>query len=319
MKTIRILSIDGGGIRGILPIMVLKALERQLAGQRLHTLFDLVTGTSIGAFIACGIAGPTPLTGDFMFDLMVREKRAIFPDDPIRYVTSVVASSKYKEEALEELLRKTFGDDRLSEAVTGLMIPAFEIEKQEAEFFKSWKALGFDIAPNEYPALFDYELRAIVRASSAAPTYFPPALIHSRAGISGAYIDGAIVANNPAMCALASARKLYPDADRFMIVSIGTGSHDDPIYYRNAKTFGLLNWPRPLINCLMNAAGDVVRYQLEQAPDVVQYRIDFDISRANPDIDDASDENVAKLIAIGNEETNRQAPLIASLPKMLLA
>lgn len=317
MKTVRILSIDGGGIRGILPIIVLKNLERLLGGERLHKLFDLVTGTSIGAFVACGVAGPVPLSADFMLDVMLREKSKIFPPDPLRYFTSVVANSKYEDGPLEELLKKTFGDSRLSECQTRLIVPAFEIERQEAEFFKSWKALGHGIAPNEYPAMFDYELRHVVRASSAAPTYFPPALIHSTAGISGAYIDGAIVANNPAMCALASARKLYPDADRFVIVSLGTGTHDEPLYYKNAKSFGLLNWPRPIINCLMNAAGDVVRYQLQEAPDVVQYRIEFDISGASPDIDDASDKNVRDLIVIGEEEAKRNAGLISSLPQML--
>jgi uncharacterized protein len=315
MKTVRILSIDGGGIRGILPIVVLKHLERHLNGKKLHTLFDLVTGTSIGAFFACGIAGPNTLSAEFMLDIMLREKSRIFPPDPLRYVTSVIANSKYKEDSLEALLQMTFTDDRLSEAVTGLMVPAFEIERQEAEFFKSWKALGIGIGPHEFPAMFDYELRHVVRASSAAPTYFPPAQVFSTAGVRGAYIDGAIVANNPAMCALASARKLHPDATRFVILSLGTGTHDQPLYYQNAKSFGLLNWPRPIINCLMNAAGDVVRYQLQEAPDVEQYRIEFDISRASPDIDDASDVNVKNLLIIGEEEAKRNERLISSLPE----
>ena len=319
MKTIRILSIDGGGIRGLLPVIILKHLERQLRGGNLHTLFDLVAGTSIGAFVACGIANRKPLSAEFMLDMMIREKRSIFPEDPIRSVTSIVSNSKYREDPLEALLKKTFNSSRLSECVTGLMVPAFEIERQEAEFFKSWKALGHGIRSNEYPALFDFEIKDVVRASSAAPTYFPPAMIYSRAGIGGAYIDGAIVANNPAMCAVASARKLHPDADRFLVVSLGTGNHNEPLYYKTAKSFGLLNWPRPIINCLMNAAGDVVRYQLQEAPDVVQHRIEFDISRASPEIDDASDENVKNLILIGEEEAGKNAYLISSLPKMLLA
>jgi predicted acylesterase/phospholipase RssA len=255
-----------------------------------------------------------------MLDIMLRQKGRIFPNDPIRYVTSVIANSKYNERELESLLLSTFGDARLSECVTNLIIPAFEIEAQRAEFFKSWKALGQGIKAHEYPAMFDYELRHIVRASSAAPTYFPPALIHSMAGSSGAYIDGAIAANNPSLCALASAHKLYPDADRFMIVSLGTGKSDQPLYYGQAKSFGLVNWPRPLIQCLMNAAGDVTRYQLEEAFEssrVLQYRIEFDISKASPDIDDASDLNVKNLILIGEEEARKNASLISSLPKML--
>ena len=316
MKTVRILSIDGGGIRGLLPIIFLKHLEKRLNGAKLHTLFDMVTGTSIGAFFACGIAAPKPLSAQYMSDLMIVEKERIFPPDPLRYVTSVISSSKYKADPLEELLKKVFGSSRLSEAVTGLLIPAFEIERQEAEFFKSWKALGHGIKPNEFPALFDYELRHVVRASSAAPTYFPPALIHSTAGMSGAYIDGAIVANNPAMCALASARKLYPEATRFIILSLGTGAHDQPLYYSQAKSFGLLSWPRPIINALMNAAGDVVRYQLEEAPDVEQYRIEFDISAASPDIDDASDKNIRDLIVIGEAEARKNDALISALPQI---
>ena len=119
------------------------------------------------------------------------------------------------------------------------------------------------------------------------------------------------------MCALASARKLYPEATRFIILSLGTGNHDKPLYYDQAKSFGLLNWPRPIINALMNAAGDVVRYQLEEAPDVEQYRIDFDISRASPDIDDASDKNLRELIIIGEGEARKNEALISTLPQIL--
>ena len=67
----------------------------------------------------------------------------------------------------------------------------------------------------------------------------------------------------------------------------------------------------------MNAAGDVVRYQLEEAPDVEQYRIDFDISRASPEIDDASDKNIRDLIVIGEEEARKNETLISSLPRIL--
>src|SRR6187431_1771770 len=106
MKTVRILSIDGGGIRGLLPIIFLKHLEKRLNGAKLHTLFDMVSGTSIGAFFACGIAAPKPLSAQYMSDLMIVEKERIFPPDPLRYVTSVISSSKYKADPLEELLKK---------------------------------------------------------------------------------------------------------------------------------------------------------------------------------------------------------------------
>lgn len=319
LKTVRILSIDGGGVRGILPIIFLTALEKELR-RPLHTCFDLVAGTSIGAMIACGIVAPKPLTAQRMLDTFVSKKNRIFPFQPARQISSVITRSKYAAEPLEELLSGLFGMSRLSQCVTELLVPTYEIEKREATFLKSWKARGEGILPPELPELHDYYLKDVVRASSAAPTYFPPAYIRSISGSGGAFIDGAITANNPAMCALASARKLYPDAERFIVLSIGTGQQCLPIKYADAVRFGLLAWPRPIIECLMDAAGDIVDYQIDEAfgSNVAKYRIQFDIGRASGEIDDASDVNLKNLIVIGEEEVRKQGALITSLPDLLM-
>lgn len=320
MKTVRILSMDGGGIRGILPLMILKELESRIPGLPLARWFDMISGTSISGFIGCALASPNPLTASDMLKLVDTDRHRIFPYDAIRYVTSTIANSKYDADPLEGLLLGIFGDTRLSEATTKLIIPSYEIETRTPMFFKSWKALGVGIGPHEYPALFDFELRKVVRATSAAPTYYPPAEIHSIAGFRGAFIDGAIVANNPTMCALASAKKLYPEAERFVILSIGTGQQSDPIIYDEAKSYGLVNWARPLIDCLLDASADIVDYQIAEAfgPNVTQYRIQFPLTKANGAIDDTSEKNVEALKAIGRAEIKRQAALISALPGMLL-
>lgn len=318
LKTVRILSIDGGGVRGILPIIFLTALEKELR-RPLHTCFDLVAGTSIGAMIACGIVAPKPLTAQRMLDTFVSKKNRIFPTDRFRQLSSVIARSKYDPEPLEELLAELFGMSRLSQCVTELLIPTYEIEKREAVFFKSWKARGEGGFPPEPPATHDFYIKDVIRASAAAPTYFPPAYIRSISGAGGAYIDGAITANNPAMCALASARKLHPEAERFIILSLGTGQQCLPIKYADAVKFGLLSWPRPIIECLIDAAADIVDYQIDEAfgANVIKHRVQFNIGRASGEIDDASDANMARLIVAGEEEVARRGALIASLPSIL--
>jgi Patatin-like phospholipase len=94
-------------------------------------------------------------------------------------------------------------------------------------FFKTWKAKGTSIEAGDKPAELDFRLRDVARATSAAPTYFPPALIQNRVGQSFGMIDGGVFPNNPAMCTLVSAYKLFPQANGFMLVSLGTARSKD--------------------------------------------------------------------------------------------
>jgi uncharacterized protein len=131
-------------------------------------------------------------------------------------------------------------------------------------FFKTWKAKGTSIEAGDKPAELDFRLRDVARATSAAPTYFPPALIQNRVGQSFGMIDGGVFPNNPAMCTLVSAYKLFPQANGFMLVSLGTRSLQRPIPYDEAKNWGLVDWARPTLNILFDGNADTASYEVGQ-------------------------------------------------------
>jgi uncharacterized protein len=300
-QTVRILSIDGGGIRGIIPATVLAHIERAAGGFPIHRMFDLIAGTSTGAILAAGLTRPIPFSAAALSDLYLSRGAEIFRRSAVSYIRSAISGPKYDAVPLEDILHGYFGTRLLSDCVTPLLVPAYDLERREAHFFKSWRA-------GTTPSV-NFLLRSVVRAATAAPTYFSPALIYSMGGDRLAAVDGAIFANNPAMCALAEARVLYPNATKFIIVSLGVGEFRKPISYDSAKGWGLLAWAPPVIDCAMDGTADTVHYQIKECfgANVKYHRFQIDLNGANGPtdcIDDASDTNILKLI-------NRAKALIA--------
>jgi patatin-like phospholipase/acyl hydrolase len=320
MKTIRILSVDGGGIRGLMPAILLADLERR-AGLRIHEMFDFAAGTSTGAIIVGALFKSRPLTAQQVVNFYIGEGPRIFDLDLLRHLTSAVTGPKYPSGPLDDALLRVFGDAWLSDSLKPVLFPSYELTSDDAHFFKSWKAQGRDIAPHHFPGMFDYRFRDAVRASGAAPTYLAPARIRSRGGQEGVFIDGAVVANNPAMCAVASVRRIYPDADRIILVSLGTGQKNSPVSYDEAKSWGLLNWARPALDYTMKGAADAVAYQICEVfgAEMTAHRFDFtgwgDASAS--EIDDASSSNLQRLTVTAQAEIQRHAMTLHALPRLL--
>lgn len=300
-ETVRILGIDGGGIRGLIPALVLSRLERA-AGVPATRMFDLIAGTSTGAILAAGLTKPDPLPADALANLYIARGGEIFSRSPISYIRAAVSGPKYDAAPLERVLSDCLGDAPLSACTTPTLIPCYDIERREAHFFKSWRAAGRLNPKGETAAAVDFAIRDVVRAATAAPTYFSPALIHSRSGERLAAVDGAIYANNPAMCALAEARVIFPNASRFVVVSLGVGEFRKAIPYDNAKNWGLLAWAPPVIDCAMDGTADSVHYQISEcfSANVEYHRFQIGLngpSGASDCIDDASGHNVGRLLA----------------------
>src|SRR5271154_1929690 len=219
---VRILSIDGGGIRGILPAMLLAEIERR-TGEPVARLFDLVAGTSTGGIIALGLTIPKspggPLySAQHFVELYENQGRRIFSRSLWRALFSLDSLSwrKYASAGIEGVLLEDFGDSRLGDAVTDVLITSYEIERRFPFFFKSRNART---RPD-----YDFPARDVARATSAAPTYFEPMQLPS--GTNSEHytlIDGGVFANNPAACALVEARTTFGGSD-YLVVSLGTGA-----------------------------------------------------------------------------------------------
>ena len=316
-EIIRILSIDGGGIRGIIPARLLQRIE-EANGNPARALFHLIAGTSTGGIIGCGLLKGK--TAAQMAQLYVDDGGDIFHRSLWDKVTTVdgLSNPDYDATPLERALYRELGDTWLSE-VTGaeLLVPSYAIQlpfEQPGDglgmlhsraplFFRTWEARGSNPDPTKKPVEYDFRLRDVARATSAAPTYFAPALIQNRAGQQFGMIDGGVFANNPAMCALVAAYRLFPAAKEFMVVSLGTGSLERPVPYDEAKNWGLVHWARPILSVLMDGNADTTSYELDQIPGVAHYRFDIslgigpkqDPNGVNENFDDASPDNIKRI------------------------
>src|SRR5690606_16525947 len=134
--------------------------------------------------------------------------------------------------------------------LTRVIITAYEIERRIPWFFRSERA---KVRPD-----YDFPIKQVARATSAAPTYFEPCRIATEDGEDYyALVDGGVFANNPTMCAYVDARIAHPDAD-FLVVSLGTGGLTRPYHYDDVCGWGMLHWVQPVINILMQGVSETV-------------------------------------------------------------
>jgi predicted acylesterase/phospholipase RssA len=296
---IRILSIDGGGMRGIIPAMILRKLD-ELVTERLAELqqpprplasfFDIVAGTSTGAIIAAGIAGckvneRRPLASPAeLFDFYINDAAKVFV---AHWWRLGLWRPKFAtgQKTLEQQFARICGDARLSDAASNLIIPAF---KGDGAFMfrggPKWR--------NEP----DFYLRDVLAATTAAPCFFPPARFTAIGQPrTQHFIDGGMFANNPAMHAYLDARELFDRQREILLVSLGTGSDFYPIDYHGFHRSGGAKWlnPRkgvPIIQTMMQGQSHDTDGVLRRLiPDPRSYiRLDIRSTAPMPSFDDAT-------------------------------
>jgi patatin-like phospholipase/acyl hydrolase len=302
-RPFRILSIDGGGIRGIIPALVLTEIERR-TGKPISSLFDLIAGTSTGGIIALGVTKPDAngrpeYSAKEIAELYSGRGKKIFSSTILHQLSSAwgLLDEKYSAKEVEKVFDEYFGDARLKDAVTNVLVTSFEIEQRTPWFFRSSKAKEED----EY----DFPMKKVARATSAAPTYFEPLRLEGEGRDRGKYwalVDGGVYANNPAMCALVDARTLYA-AGEVIVLSLGTGEPTEGLPWKDAKDWGLVGWARPLLDVVFEGVSDTVGYQLEQLGPAMdgksrayRFRVPLpQLKTAIDDIDDATDATIEAL------------------------
>ncbi len=295
----RILSIDGGGVRGLIPALVLDAFDEQL-DHHVGEYFDLVAGTSTGGILALGLTiprpgGQEPYPPEALAEMYLDKGETIFSRSPWRTLTAVgnMIDEKYADDGLEEVLRAQFGDRQLREAITDLVVPSYDIERRIPFFFKSHKA-------RRDPS-FDFPAWRVGRATAAAPTYFEPCKIElEESNDYHSLVDGGVFANNPAMCAVAEALNEGIPPEDIFLVSLGTGELTRPIRHEEATDWGIASWAKPLLDVNLDGVADTVHYQVRQIltghgnPD--QYhRFQVRLNEGSDNLDDASRTNFRAL------------------------
>lgn len=283
----KVLSVDGGGIRGVLPAAILVALADRGINP---ASWSLVSGTSTGGIIATGLAaGISPST---ILDLYVNHGAEVFSKNEL----GGLFNAKYSADNLEKRLQSVFGDRRLSniQGQPELLVPSYCVRLPHPEdtdgdginegasslFFRSWKA--------RVDPLSDWPLWQVCRATSAAPTFFPAARIDA----GYVMIDGGVFANNPAMCAIAAVQSLWP-GEEIKVLSLGTGTAIAGI---NAGDWGAKQWVENISSVFMDGQADAVSYQCDALRGSDFLRIDTPITDGvNEAFDDVSPTNIKAL------------------------
>jgi len=307
MKKVRILTLDGGGIRGIIPAVILNYIEKRIQEKtenpnaKISDYFDMIAGTSTGGILSVLLSLPAEndkKNGRYFakeaIELYKTHGKEIFKKKRITKVFGALYTAK----GLDNILKEKMGDIKLSESRKNCLITAYDISNREAVFFSSTDAVD---SKDD-----DYYMREIARATSAAPTYFTPAKVQSLSGRTDYLIDGGVFANDPTMSALVEARKNKfsnienPNFKEMYVVSIGTGKDTKRYTYEKAKKWGIAQWAVPILKILMSSSAEVVSYQVRKLFESLNCsdsyeRLEPDLCKASNEMDDVSDKNIFNL------------------------
>ncbi|MEO1260634.1 MAG: patatin-like phospholipase family protein [Bacteroidota bacterium] len=309
-RKLRVLSIDGGGIRAILPAMMLAELEERLkkeSGNPATSIvdhFDLFAGTSAGAILISLYLTPSEddpqkprYTAREVLEIYLRDGCASFL--PVNLNAPKSRSEKYCANTLEQKLQYLLGKTtHLGQLLKPALITAFNTATETPVYFKSWEKTAC-------------ETWQVVRASSAAPGMFRPAVVDGYHP-GEPLIDGSVFAGNPAMCAYAlatstcfskiancSSFKDFPEAKDMVLFSLGTGK--EAACAAAQKT----SWIRSMMKNLMSSGIGLVDHQLRQLFSAHEkgsyFRFNPTLPTISNDIDNVGTNNVEALCQIGKK------------------
>jgi uncharacterized protein len=373
-KTVKILSVDGGGFRGYLAALIMEDLEKRRLARGIKKpfckCFDMMAGTSTGSLITLGLATPAfKATGyteevtdnppdnhevihrsspDFLqfwqqlwrtpkrpaavaqpadrtisrnprysaadIAAIYREKGAeIFPQSIFKQLNTVRHAfiEKYDAGNYDQVLLEAFENLTLRDALSTVLVTSYDTITGKPLIMKNLKKED------------NFLLREAARGSSAAPTYFEPVMVKGlESGQEYCLVDGGVFANNPAMCAYVEARRLYPLARNFFILSLGTGRQERSLTLKQMKSWGYMEWVMPskgvpLISMMSSGQNRCVDYQLDHLSGVNYVRINPPLGSCSDVMDDASPKNTACLEELARKTIEENDDLLERIARFL--
>ncbi|XP_021825154.1 patatin-like protein 1 [Prunus avium] len=336
---ITVLSIDGGGIRGIIPATILTFLEsklQELDGEesRIADYFDVIAGTSTGGLITAMLTAPDqnkrPLyEAKDIVPFYLNYCPKIFPQSsgPLMRMRAL-RGPKYDGKYLRKLVRKILGTRRLHETVTRIVVPTFDIKLLQPHVFSTFEA--------EMDFSEDALLSDVCIGSSSAPTYLPAHHFKTKDSEGNErefhLVDGGVAANNPALLAMKPTGKVFPGSpddlaspqslqyEKYLMLSLGTGTSKIEKKYnaKMAAKWGILGWLYkdghcPLVDAFTFASGDMVDLHMSLIFRSVKcehnyLRIQDDTLSGNTSsTDKATKENMRELIKTGESLLQKPA------------
>ncbi|XP_072991354.1 patatin-like protein 2 [Typha latifolia] len=334
---ITVLSIDGGGIRGIIPAIVLAFLEAELQkldgeDARIADYFDVIAGTSTGGLVTAMLTAPNeknrPLfAAKDIKDFYLEHSPKIFPQTTNLFGKIIkplkpVLGPKYDGKYLHQVIKEKLGNAKLHQTLTNVVIPTFDIKRLQPIIFSSYKQ-------KNDPSI-DAQLSDICISTSAAPTYLPGHYfeVEHPKGQTREFnlVDGGVAANNPALLAIGQVTTeifkgnpdFFPikpvDYGRFLVISLGTGTqkNEEKFTAKEAGKWGVLSWlsnggSNPLIDAFSQASSDMVDIHISIVFQALRsearyLRIQDDtLTGTVSSVDVATKENLGSLVDIGEK------------------
>jgi len=284
----KILSLDGGGCRGVLPATILSRIECK-TGKKSAQLFDMIAGTSTGALIACCLK--KGMAASDVIEIYRSESKTIFDKS---FWSSLKAGfgligSRYPADGIESVLEKHLEGVLIGTDLPFLLVASLDFQSGVPRFFKT----------NDDK---NVKLSYAARASSAAPTYFPP---------KDGLVDGGVYINDPSMAALAEGYKLWNEEPMKML-SLGTGFS---LVKETIKGGGLWDWATKILDVVMNGQMGFAAYQTGFTMGHenflrIQAPLPDDI---NSSLDNTNPNNIEKLIDFGHTIFDQNQEAIMNL------
>lgn len=337
---ITVLSIDGGGIRGLIPGTLLASLETRLQEldgptARIADYFDIIAGTSTGGLIATMLAAPNkenrPMyaakdINNFYLEhcpkIFPQKSRLNFLASMANSIRATLTGPKYDGKYLRTMTNQLLGDTTLNQTLTNVLIPAFDIKLLQPVIFSTSDAKA-DVSKNA-------RLADVCISTSAAPTFLPAHYFETKdaAGKTRTFdlIDGGVAANNPTMLAINHISKeilkqntefveIEPmDSRRMLVLSLGTGEakHEEKYDAAVASKWGMIDWlydsgKTPMLDVFWDASSDMVDFHtstlfqsLHSKENYLRIQDDT-LTGDAASVDIATEENLKKLIQVGTE------------------
>lgn len=297
MAKFKILSIDGGGLRGVVPLTILKTIE-QMTGKKIWESFDLIAGTSTGGLIASAVTIPknpndkkqgAKYTLDDILKVYLQRGQEIFPPRKTKLGELLESMDdtihpKFSDKGIEKVFKDVCGDSRMNDSLTNIMVCTYDLANNMPLFFKTRSSKN-----NPEQNILIYEA---CRATSAGPTYLPAFELfypNDNEFPQRLCIDGGVYINNPSLGALSEFSKNHAEYgygkaeddikyEDVFVVSIGTGSYAGHISADDAKHKGELFWATRISDVMMRGVNKTTDYEMTEMMEPGNYiRLTIDI------------------------------------------
>ena len=340
----KILSIDGGGVRGIFPAMILAEIERRTQTQTC-SMFDLIAGSSSGGILALGLTKPrldvpeasAPVarySAEELMQIYLEYGAEIFYEpfweQILGRVEDIFMQPKYTAEGRSEIIHQYFGKTLLEHNLKEVLITSYDLDRRIPIFFTN-KPEKQQLESKKFRKLCrGFSLADAALATSATPTYFPPyRFANANADQAYTFIDGGLVANNPANLAIVEAQissrsqQQVLNLEDILIVSLGSGALTSVHPYQEVQKWGQLQWTKPLLNIAIDGGSEVVAGELERLFDAIRqgdrtnyYRFQVSLTSELEPIDNTKPSQLRQLQSLANmmiQEKSREIDELCAL------